>query len=349
MGHAVEPFDPGARASDRVAEPEPVENGEAERLEEETGPDRPGRVEPFEQADLMAGARQEERRRHAGDAAPDDRNCRWAATGNHRPSLCRDTCFSQRGRVWEKEVVTGISGGLTPGVRAAREGLVQVAGTDLTATIGKTMLFSGLDPDDLRRLAGISRESSLAAAHALFEQGDESDGLYIIVSGIIRIYLTAEDTREATINLLEDGEVIGEMGLLDGLPRSAGAAALTDVKLIFIPREPFMTLLDSSTKLARSIILMLCERLRAANAQVDQAIFHDLRHRLIVLLRHLAVIHGRVEDDVSIVDMELTQGTLAQMLGASREAVNKQLRALAKDGKIAVKGAHIEIFRSTKA
>ena len=93
----------------------------------------------------------------------------------------------------------------------------------------------------------------------------------------------------------------------------------------------------------------MCERLRAANAQVDQAIFHDLRHRLIVLLRHLAVIHGRVEDDVSIVDMELTQGTLAQMLGASREAVNKQLRALAKDGKIVVKGAHIEILRSTKA
>ena len=182
---------------------------------------------------------------------------------------------------------------------------------DLSATISKTMLFSGLDPDDLRRLAGIARESTLSAGQNLFEQGDESDGLYIVVTGILRIYLTAEDTREATINLLEDGEVIGEMGLLDGLQRSAGVAALTDAKLIFIPREPFMALLDTSPKLARSIILMLCERLRAANAQVDQAIFHDLRHRLLVLLRHLAVIHGRVEDDVSIVDLELTQGTLA--------------------------------------
>ncbi len=234
-------------------------------------------------------------------------------------------------------------------MQAAGEDRFPVAGPDLLATIGKTMLFSGLDPDDLRRLAGIARESHLATGHALFEQGDESDGLYIVVTGIVRIYLTAEDTREATINLLEDGEVIGEMGLLDGLQRSAGAAALTDTKLIFIPREPFMSLVESSPKLARSIILMLCERLRAANAQVDQAIFHDLRHRLLVLLRHLAVIHGRVEDDVSIVDMELTQGTLAQMLGASREAVNKQLRALAKEGKIAVKGPHIEIFRSTKA
>ena len=100
--------------------------------------------------------------------------------------------------------------------------------------------------------------------------------------------------------------------------------------------------------LARQIILMLCERLRAANSQVDQAIFHDLRHRLLVLLRQLAMIHGRIEAEVAIVDLELTQGTLAQMLGSSREAVNKQLRALAKEDKIRMNGPHIEIYRSTR-
>jgi len=223
-----------------------------------------------------------------------------------------------------------------------------LASTDLAAELDRTVLFGGLDKDDLRRLAGIARETTLAASDTLFDQGDESDGLYIVVSGIIRIYLTADDTREATINLLEDGEVIGEMALLDGLPRSAGAAALTDTKLIFIPREPFMELLDTSPRLARQIILMLCERLRAANAQVDQALFHDLRHRLLVLLRQLAVIHGRIERDMAIVDLELTQGALAQMLGSSREAVNKQLRSLAKEGKINVNGPHIEIYRSTR-
>jgi len=221
--------------------------------------------------------------------------------------------------------------------------------SDLAALLGRAVLFSGLDPDDMRRLAGIARETSLSVGQTLFEQGDESDGLYLIVSGIVRIFLQAEDTREATINLLEDGEIIGEMSLLDGLPRSAGAAALTEVKLVFIPREPFLELLDSSPKLARAIILMLCERLRAANAQVDQAIFHDLRHRLVVLLRQLAIMHGHIEQDVAVVDLELTQGTLAQMLGASREAVNKQLRSLAKEGKIAMEGAQIKVFRSTRA
>lgn len=216
---------------------------------------------------------------------------------------------------------------------------------ELATWLGRNVLFSGLDEAELRRLAGIAREVPLAAGAVLFEQGDESDGLYIVSQGIVRIYLTAEDGREATINLLEEGEVIGEIAILDGLPRSAGAAALTDARLVFIPTPSFCELIDSSPKLSRQMILMLCDRLRAANGQVDQAIFHDLRHRLIVLLRQIAIIHGRIEKDVAVVDLDLTQGTLAQMLGASREAVNKQLRALAKEGRIAVEGHQIRVFK----
>lgn len=220
--------------------------------------------------------------------------------------------------------------------------------SDLSATLARSVLFSGLEPDALRRLASIARVVDLPLGSILFDQGDESDGLYIVASGIIRIYLTAGDGREATINLLEEGETIGEIAILDGLPRSAGAAALTDARLVFIPNGPFSDLLEITPQLSRQVILMLCERLRAANGQVDQAIFHDLRHRLLMLLRQIAVIHGRIEKDVAVVDLELTQGTLAQMLGASREAVNKQLRALAKEGRIEVEGHQIRVFRKAR-
>jgi CRP-like cAMP-binding protein len=220
---------------------------------------------------------------------------------------------------------------------------------DMAAALGRTVLFNGLDRRELDRLVAIARETRLAAGAILFHQGDESDGLYVITSGIVRIYLTSGDGREATINLAEEGEVIGEMALLDGLPRSAGAAALTDARLIYIGRAPFLELLDNSAQLARQIILTLCEHLRATNAKIDQVIFHDLRHRLLVLLRQIAVIHGRVESDMALVDLDLTQGTLAQMLGASREAVNKQLRALAKEGCIAMAGHKIHIFKEARS
>jgi CRP-like cAMP-binding protein len=223
-----------------------------------------------------------------------------------------------------------------------------MSANELAVWLGKSMVFNGLDPEDLRRLGGIGREVVLPADAVLFEQGEESDGLYIVIAGIVRIYLTAEDGREATISLLEEGEMIGEIALLDGLPRSAGAAALTDTRLVFVPHKPFCELLDASPKLSRQVMLMLCERVRAANSQVEQAIFHDLRYRLLVLLRQIAVIHGRVEKDLAIVDLDVTQGMLAQMLGASREAVNKQLRALAKEGRVVMDGKQIQVLKQPR-
>lgn len=220
-----------------------------------------------------------------------------------------------------------------------------MAAGDLSAWLGRTLIFGGLEPQDLDRLASIARETNLQQGDILFEQGDDSDGLYLIIAGLVRVYLTTEDGREVTISLLEDGEVLGEMSLLDGLSRSAGAAALIETRLIFIPRAPFLELLETSGSLSRQIILTLCERLRSANAQFDQAVFHDLRHRLVVLLRQLAMMVGKVDQNVAVVDLDLTQGTLAQMLGASREAVNKQLRALVKEGRIAVDGQRIQVFK----
>ncbi|MCX5493528.1 Crp/Fnr family transcriptional regulator [Kaistia dalseonensis] len=219
---------------------------------------------------------------------------------------------------------------------------------EILSSLGRTSFFNGLDKDDLTRLAQIARLSTYGADTLLFAQGDESDGLYCVVSGIVRIFLTADDSRELTIQLFEEGEVIGEIALIDGLPRSAGAATLTESTLIFVPRQSFLNLLDSSNRLQRQIILGLCERLRQTNDQVNRAVFQDLRHRLLVLLRQLALIHGRIERDVAIVELDLTQGSLAQMLGASREAVNKQIRALTKEGRLSIDGHRILVHRSVK-
>ena len=213
---------------------------------------------------------------------------------------------------------------------------------------GAAVLFNGLDQDELRRLAGIAREIALAAGAVLFDQGDEFDGLYVIISGIVRIY---PDRRRRPRG--DDQPPRGRRGdRRDGAPRRAAAerrrGGADRHQADLHSARAVLELLDTSPKLARQIILTLCERLRAANAQVDQAIFHDLRHRLLVLLRQIAVIHGRVEKDMAVVDLDLTQGTLAQMLGASREAVNKQLRALAKEGRIAMDGHHIQVFKQPR-
>lgn len=215
---------------------------------------------------------------------------------------------------------------------------------DVVSALERTLIFNGVSRADLEQLARIARISTVSPGHVFFNQGDESDGLYCVAAGIVRILLNADDGREITVNLLEEGEVIGEIALLDGLQRSAGAAALTETRVIFIPHQPFLSLLETSTTLSRQIILMLCERLRATNDLVNRAIFQDLRHRLLVLLRQLALIHGSVDPKAAVVDLDLTQGALAQMLGASREAVNKQLRALVREGRVSLADHKIQVF-----
>src|SRR5262245_37010909 len=116
---------------------------------------------------------------------------------------------------------------------AVQAGGWRMSVAETVGALSRTVLFHGLSDAELKRLTAIARLTALPAGTVLFNQGDGSDGLYVITAGIVRIYLTSSDGREATISLAEQGDVIGEMALLDGLPRSAGAAALTDARLIF--------------------------------------------------------------------------------------------------------------------
>ncbi len=216
---------------------------------------------------------------------------------------------------------------------------------DIAAQLGRASLFTGLSEAQLMRVAAIARTVRLSAGASLFTVGDPADGLYCVSAGVVRIFLDNADGRELTITLCEEGEVIGEVALLDGLSRSANAAALTDVELLFVGRRVFLELFDEEPGLSKAIVLALCERLRLATDKINRAAFLDLRDRLLVLLRELAIVHGHIEPDAAVVDLDLTQGMLAQMLGATREAVNKQLRLLQKEGRIKMEGGRIAVAR----
>jgi CRP-like cAMP-binding protein len=220
---------------------------------------------------------------------------------------------------------------------------------DIARRLSRTTFFRALAPDHLARIAAIARSVALPAGHALFQEGDEPDGLYCVVDGVVRIFITHADGRELTINLMEEGDVIGEIALLDDLPRSAHAAALTDTALVLVPRGAFDALLAEEPALYRPIVLALCERLRHATDQLTRNAFSDLRQRLTLLLRELAIVHGRIEPDIAVVDLDLTQGMLAQMLGVTREAVNKQLRVMQREGRLRIEAGRIAVVRDRPA
>ena len=223
-----------------------------------------------------------------------------------------------------------------------------VAAADKERLLARHFLFAGLEADLLRRLAELSETMTLARGDVLFFQGDEGDALYSIFDGSIRIPLTSPDGKEFTINLMESGDVFGEIALLDGLSRTADARAGRDSRLMRIPRRAFLDLMDNEPRLMRHVIDMLCERIRVTTGEMTDVAFLDLRARLAKRLLDLSLSHG-VEEGAGIrIGLTLTQTDVAQMLGVTREAVNKQIQTLVRSGLISMERGTITILARPK-
>lgn len=223
-----------------------------------------------------------------------------------------------------------------------------VAAADKERLLARHFLFAGLDADLLRRLAELSETMMLGRGDVLFYQGDEGDALYGIFDGSIRISLTSPDGKEFTINLMESGDVFGEIALLDGLPRTADARAGRDSRLLRIPRRAFLDLMEQERRLMRHVVDMLCERIRVTTGEMTDVAFLDLRARLAKRLLDLSLSHGVEEGSGIRIGLTLTQTDVAQMLGVTREAVNKQIQTLVRGGLISMERGTITILARPK-
>ena len=207
--------------------------------------------------------------------------------------------------------------------------------------LSRSFLFRGLAPDALEAVARLTALRPLAAGETLFWQDDEADALYGVVEGLVRIWVHGPDGKELTLNLMEAGDFFGEIALLDGLPRTASASALTDSRLLVLQRRDFLALLERAPHLALHVIELLCERLRGNTDRLRDAAFLDLGTRLAKTLHALAIAHGQAESGGTLIQAKLSQGNLAQLLGVTREAVNKQLKAFEREGLLAQRGGRI--------
>lgn len=223
-------------------------------------------------------------------------------------------------------------------------GMTQSDRHELAATSGKppsddrerlirgSFIFRGLDPELIARLAALSRVKRLAKGAVLFQQGDEGDALYGVIAGLVRISVANATGREITLGLMEPGDMFGEIALLDGLPRTAGAQAAEDSVILVIDRPHFFELLEAEPRLARHVIELLCERLRQSTDRFSEHTLLRLDARLARKLQSLAAGHGRAVHGETRIALKLSQSELAQMLGASREAVNKLLQRWSRAG-----------------
>jgi CRP/FNR family cyclic AMP-dependent transcriptional regulator len=194
------------------------------------------------------------------------------------------------------------------------------------SVLRKHPIFSDLAPDALDQLCRYAQPTTLKRGATLFAKGDPGHSLYAVISGTVKISVSSPDGRNAILNLIGAGEVFGEMSVLDGRVRSADAIANTNCEILIIDRRDFLPFVHSQPALAMKFIELLCGRLRWTSDQVEQIILQDLPGRLASAL--LGLTEKRKLENASRT-IAITQQEISEMVGMTRESINKQLRAWA--------------------
>jgi CRP/FNR family transcriptional regulator, cyclic AMP receptor protein len=203
----------------------------------------------------------------------------------------------------------------------------------LEAALECMPLFRDLAREDLAALAATVRTQRYRRGDLIFRQGDPGDGLYVVLSGRVRIWTTGNGGGEAILATLRPNEFFGALALLDGAPRSASATAVAATQTLTVPRERFRQLIDVDPAIRDHVIVQLTKEIRRLTTHVEELHFLDIAGRLAARLVRLAEEQGAPASGEEItLDGPITQGELAAMVGSTRQSVNKLLGWLVDDG-----------------
>ena len=196
---------------------------------------------------------------------------------------------------------------------------------DAEVVLRRAPLFEGLDEDSARALRRQMPDVKLSRGEHLFLEGQDGDRLYIVLDGKIKLTRAAADGRENLLSVLGPGEMFGELSLFDPRPRTMGAVAVTDARLAALNHDDLRNWLADRPDVAMHLLRALVRRLRRTNDVLSDLVFTDVPGRVAKALLDLAERFGVQQHDGLQVNHDLTQEELAQLVGASRETVNKAL------------------------
>jgi len=198
---------------------------------------------------------------------------------------------------------------------------------DNRALLGDSTIFSGIESRDLDAVMSLAVRRRYRARQVVLRKGDPALQIFVIVSGRLKAITSGAEGREATLSIMGPGEVFGEVAVLDGEPRSATISALERCELLVIHRDDFFRYLQKSPRVAIKLLEVLARRLRRLSERVEDATFLEVPGRLAKQLLRLADKYGRnIGSGAVRIELKLSQQELGDLVGVTRESINKQLR-----------------------
>ncbi len=204
--------------------------------------------------------------------------------------------------------------------------------------LANSEFFAEVDSELRLQLAELGQRRRLVRGDVLFTEGDDSSDLFIVIDGRIAIANRSPDGRESVVALMENGDLFGEMALLDGQQRSAEARALEPTIVLAIPYAPVQQMFENQPRLLWGVVRMLSRRLRNMDEALADSVFLDVTGRTAKRLLELA---GGADEFT----LPVTQEELAGMVGASRERVNKAIASFIRLGWLAQQDRRYKILQ----
>lgn len=211
------------------------------------------------------------------------------------------------------------------------------------AYLRKIPLFAEFNEADLTAVAGLMQTRRYPRHAVLVYEGDPGDALFIVIAGNVAVTRVSNEGKETILSILKDGDFFGEMGVLDGSPRSATIKAQGEVEVAILPRKEFLELLGKSPQMTLRLVLALSARLRATNQAMQAVAYQDVRTRLAALLLNLEKTFGEKVEDGTRLTLRLNNQEMANMIGTTRETVNRMLNRFWDEKVIDMRTANIVV------
>lgn len=215
---------------------------------------------------------------------------------------------------------------------------------DVADVLARSGIVQGVEPDAVTALSAQLKPVDFPKGHTIFVEGEPGDRLFIIVSGKVKIVRSAADGRENLLTVMGPSDMFGELAIFDPGPRTSSVTTITQVRAVSMDREALKTWIAGRPEIAEQLLRVLARRLRRTNDNLGDLIFTDVPGRVAKQLLQLVQRFGAQEGNALRVTHDLTQEEIAQLVGASRETVNKALADFSQRGWIRVEGKSVMIL-----
>lgn len=203
---------------------------------------------------------------------------------------------------------------------------------ELQSCLKDLTVFSKLKSDELKLICESSYEKRYQKGEIIFFENDEYGGLYLLVSGRVKLSMLSPEGKEKVLNILQEGDIMGEVSFFDLDPHPITAEAMENARIVIIPREKLEEIITNKPGLALKIIESLAKKTRLLTSQVRELVFHDAAGRMASLLRRFADDFGVEIKGGMMIDLILTHKEIANLIGSSRVTVTKIMNNFIDEG-----------------